>query len=147
MRYGLLSLLLLAAAPAWAEDGCPLGGTWRSSEAKTLADMRARGTVPEQVAAALSRGFFGRAVVEYTCPPGGGYLARGYFVDLGRAADAPWWPYRVVEQGAGFVVVEVSGPGGPPRRLRFEFEGDCYRTFIEGLGFYEYFCRVRDTEG
>ncbi len=55
-------------------------------------------------------------------------------------------PYRVVDRGGGFLVLEMTREQERVRR-RFEFEGDCYRILIEKLG-YEYFCRVPDkTKG
>ncbi len=79
--------------------------------------------------------FFGRLVAEFTCTHG-----RAYFIDKGPA-QAKWAPYRVVERGDGFLVLEITGEQDRSRR-RFEFEGECYRILIEKSG-YEYFCRVQ----
>lgn len=141
MHYLLLAtLLLLAPVPASAEEICPLQGTWRSSEAKTLADMATRRTVTEKQRARLSNRFFGRLLVEYTCTH-----QRAYFVEDGPD-KAPWAAYRLIEQGPQFVVVEfVAGDEFVKRRV--EFEGGCYKVFVDWLGFYEYFCRAGGHEG
>lgn len=139
MRYLLLaSLLALAPDPAPADDACPLRGTWRSNEEKTLADMAARRAFTEKQRARLSNRFFGRLLAEYTCSH-----SRAYFVEDGPS-EAVWTPYRVVESGPRFVVVEF-GAGGEILKRRFEFEGDCYRILIDRLGFHEHFCRWPGT--
>lgn len=140
MRYLLLAALLLLVPPlVSAEEPCPLRGTWRSNAEKTLADTAARRTFTERQRARLSNHFFGRLVAEYTCTHGRTYFADG-------PVKGVWAAYQVTERGPQFAVVEYRA-GNEPVKYRFEFEGECYKVFIERLGFYEYFCRTSASEG
>ncbi len=64
--------------------------------------MATQPRLSEKRRARLGNKFFGRLIAEYTCAHG-----RTYFVEDGPA-EAAWSPYRIVERGQGFVVVEFA---------------------------------------
>ena len=136
MRLATTFLLAALSFPVAARD-CALCGTWRSNEAKTLADIEAR--VPTYPAGL--RKFFGKLTIEYTAT-----ASRAYLAGEQKAEDAAWMPYTLEVRPAGKPwLLRTAGADGKWLETAIEVRDDCYRVLVptkQGPGFHEYFCRV-----
>ncbi len=136
MRLATALLFTSLSFPVAARD-CALCGTWRSNEAKTLADIEAR--VPTYPAGL--RKFFGKLTIEYTAT-----TSRAYMAGEQKPEDVPWMPYTLEVRAAGQPsLLRTAGAEGKWMETAIEVRDDCYRVVVpttQGPGFHEYFCRV-----
>lgn len=136
MRAVFASLCLVIAVSGCSERACELCGRWQSNEELTLAEMaRTDHLSPEQVEF-FSNSFFGRLTVESR--PG---QAKAYFQDE-DPAEVEWSPWEVVSRSGQVIVTRSRSADGAWSENTIELHGECYRTFIERVGFFEWFCRM-----
>lgn len=116
-------------------DNCPIAGTWKSNEEKTLENMKKVELTEKQISL-LSNNFFGELIVEIDCE---GFTSF----------------YEGQQESIKFKKLEVNGNVytstyydelfGEEVTRSITLEGDCYSLLLEGLGFSEVFCRTEES--
>ena len=135
MRNVVVALLvLLGAASAFADEppACFLG-RWKSDEQLTLQDMRKHPEVSEKAKALFESHFFGRLVVIYGAKHYG-----AYFEGEQNSNPIRFEPYRVVEQGADWMVLRDESLGVESKSKLF-CEGGRIYALVSKWEFKEYF--------
>lgn len=136
MRFWVAALVCIALL-ACSGPSATLVGTWRSDRTLTLREL-ARAPRLESKQRELFSGpyFFGDLVLE---------IDESHITSVlpyHRASD----PYRVLESGADFVVVESTDASGAVETLRCRFRDGQLLVPVREYGFHEVFVRVTGKE-
>lgn len=124
--------LLLQGYPAQASE-CRLAGTWKSSEEKTLQNLKSAKLTDKQ-RKIFSSGLFGKLVHTYTCKT----------LTMTYEGDSTTVQIVSMNESGDKVIVKYYDPNDKKTStLAVTLRGDCFSMPVEPLGFAEVFCRVK----
>lgn len=130
---GLLFVALLAGCygASLPDQKAEFLGVWVSSKALTLESIEAAGAPTSD---GLKKSFGEMAYVFRA--------ERTTFTPVGtEGAQSRWYEWRVVESRPEYAVLEFTGQGRAPAKIRFTRVHGCLGLKPEGQSFTEYFCK------
>ena len=115
-------------------ESCPIAGTWKSHEGKTLENMK-KVKLSEKQISFLSNDFFGELLIEIDCE-GFTSLYKGHLDSIKFT--------KLEIDGNIFTTTYYDELLDEDINRSMTLEGDCYSVLLEGLGFSEVFCRTQE---
>ena len=116
-------------------------GTWKSNAEKTLLSMRSASGISDKAKKIFKDDFFGHLIVEYRKADVRVYFDR---VEDNVEEMLEFYPYKLLEaDDSKFVIESFDLLEKRDKVVTFNREGDCYYIEVSGMGFYEYFCKIK----
>lgn len=139
MKLMLGVLVLIFQIPVQAAGGVEqFLGTWQSDEARTLADIRSRDTIPPEVLAKLENGVFGRLMLIIRAQE-----SAAYFVDDPLTLIPHFEPHKITELSANHIVIgSFDRLHGTVDEQHWYFEDGFIYSFSTAWQFREFFRRI-----
>ena len=109
-------------------NACTLEGTWKSHKKKTLGEMYGS-RISNSDKMKLAK-VFGKAIVEYS-------NCNTKVVKLNGGKTV--YTFEIIEDSHDSVVVKDTSSGEMTLLVK---EGNCYKTPVKGMAFYEHFCKL-----
>ena len=128
----LVTLFSFVSSVAYSKE-CLISGKWKSHQEKTLANM-ANVKMTKKQRKVLSNNFFGKLVYINTCNESTSYFE----------GEKETTKFISMKEKGNIVITEYfSSFYNKVIKEKAIFEGECYSTLIQSLGFREVFCRVK----
>lgn len=116
-------------------------GVWKSDAKKTLASMESASGINDKAKKIFVDDFFGHLIVEYRK-----HDVRAYFDNIDDTIEEmlEFYPYKLLEaDDSKFVVERYDLLEQKNKVITLYRDGDCYFIEVSGMGFYEYFCKIK----
>ena len=123
-----LLTLIISLVLSLPTDACTLEGTWKSHKKKTLGEMYGS-RISNNEKMRLAK-VFGKAIIEYS-----NCNTKVVKYNGGKTV----YTFEIIEDSHDSVVVKDIPSGEMTLLVK---EGNCYKTPVKGMAFYEHYCKL-----